>query len=106
MHWIHTPAGLVGTPQIQAVARPPVISAASSPQWLNLFKGTHSEDVSKVWETGGSDIIVVPEGDKAWSTMDKPITDARTGKVGIRTAMVESARQLNALFNQRPAAWK
>jgi multiple sugar transport system substrate-binding protein len=106
LHWIHTPAGLVNTPQIQAVSWPPVISAASTPQWLDQFKGTHVTDVAAVWQTGGHDIIVVPEGDKAWSTMDKPIADARSGKLGIRDAMVQSADALNALFAQRPAAGK
>jgi multiple sugar transport system substrate-binding protein len=106
LHWIHTPAGLVDTNQIKAVSWPPVISAASTPQWLDQFKGTHIADVATVWQSGGHDIIVVPEGDKAWSTMDKPIADARAGKVGIRDAMVQSAEALNALFAQRPAAWR
>jgi multiple sugar transport system substrate-binding protein len=106
LHWIHTPAGLVNTNQIKAVSWPPVISAAGSPQWLDQFKGTHIMDAANVWQTGGHDIIVVPEGDKAWSTMDKPIADARSGKVGIRDAMVQSAEALNALFAQRPAAWR
>ena len=97
---------MLDTPQIQAVSWPPLVAAASSPQWLDPFKGTHVADVAKVWQTGGHDIVVVPEGDKAWTTMNKPIGDAVAGKVSIHDAMVQSAEALNALFAQRPAAWK
>jgi hypothetical protein len=31
---------------------------------------------------------------------------ALRGEIGTRDAMQESARQLNELFSQRPAAWK
>ena len=106
LHWIHTTAGMLDTPQIQAVSWPPLVSAASAPQWLDQFKGTHIMDAVSVWQSGGHDIIVVPEGDAAWSTMDKPIADARAGPVWIRDAMEQSASLLNALFAKRPAAWK
>jgi len=59
-----------------------------------------------VWETGGHDLIVVPEGDKAWSTMNTPMNQALRGEIATRDAMRESARQLNELFAQRPAAWR
>jgi hypothetical protein len=93
-------------PQLEGVSWPPLIFAANSPRWLEIFKGTKIADAAKVWETGGHDLLVLPEGDKAWSTMNEPVTRALRGEIGTRDAMQESARQLNELFSQRPAAWK
>lgn len=105
LKWTHTRDGMLG-PQLGAVSWPPVIWAAQSPKWLEIFKGTNIPDCAKAWETGGHDLLVLPEGDKAWSTMNTPMNRALRGEIGTREAMQESARQLNELFGQRPAAWK
>jgi ABC-type glycerol-3-phosphate transport system substrate-binding protein len=105
LKWSHTKEGMLG-PQLEGVSWPPLIFAANSPQWLEIFKGTKIAEAAKVWETGGHDLLVLPEGDKAWSTMNDPMTSALQGAVATRDAMQESARQLNELFSQRPAAWK
>jgi ABC-type glycerol-3-phosphate transport system substrate-binding protein len=94
------------SPLLEAVSWPPIVAAANSPRWLELFKGTRIADASKVWESGGHDLLVLPEGDKAWSTMNTPVNGALRGEIGTRDALQESARQLNELFSQRPAAWK
>jgi hypothetical protein len=93
-------------PLLQFVSWPPLVWAAASPQWLDLFKGTHIADCARVWETGGHDLLPLPEGDTAWTTMNAPLNQALRGEVATREAMRESARQLNELFAQRPAAWK
>ena len=49
---------------------------------------------------------MLPEGDKAWTTMNTPMNAALRGEVGTRDALQESARQLNQLFSERPAQWK
>jgi ABC-type glycerol-3-phosphate transport system substrate-binding protein len=105
LKWMHTKEGMLG-PQIKAVSWPPVIWAASSPEWTEIFKGTRIDDVAKVWETGGHDLMVLPEGSKAWTTANTPLTAALRGEIATRAAMQESARQMNDLFAQRPAAWK
>jgi len=48
-----------------------------------------------VWQSGGHDILVLPEGDKAWTTMNTPTNAALRGETGTRDALQESARQLN-----------
>jgi ABC-type glycerol-3-phosphate transport system substrate-binding protein len=93
------------SPLLEGVSWPPIVSAASSPRWLEIFKGTHIADCAKTWETGGHDLLVLPEGTRAWTTMNDPVNRALTGDVGTRDALQESARQLNELFAQRPAAW-
>jgi hypothetical protein len=85
---------------------PALIWAANTPQWLDTFKGSRITDVSKAWETGGHDLLPLPEGDKAGTTMNAPINQALRGEIAIRDALRESARQLNELFAQRPANWK
>jgi multiple sugar transport system substrate-binding protein len=105
LKWTHTREGMLG-PQLEGVSWPPLIFAASSPRWLDLFKGTNIQDCAKVWETGGHDLLVLPEGDEAWSTMNAPLTRALAGEIGTRDAMRESADALNQLFSRRPAAWK
>ena len=82
------------------------MATASTPQWLEIFKGTHIDDVSAVWQSGGHDLMVLPEGSKAWTTANTPLNDALAGKVATKDAMQESARQLNILFSQRPPNWK
>jgi hypothetical protein len=105
LRWTHTREGMLG-PQLEGVSWPPLIFAANSPRWLEIFKGTHIQDCAKVWETGGHDLLVLPEGDEAWTTMNAPLTRALAGEVGTREAMRESAEALNQLFSRRPAAWK
>ncbi|MGH2353140.1 MAG: ABC transporter substrate-binding protein [Chloroflexota bacterium] len=105
LKWMHTKEGMLG-PQLKAVSWPPVVWAASSPEWLEIFKGTHIGDVAKVWETGGHDFMVVPEGSKAWSAANEPMGQAIDGEIATRAAMQESARALNELFARRPAEWK
>jgi multiple sugar transport system substrate-binding protein len=105
LKWLHTREGMLG-PQLQAVSWPPVIWAASAPEWLEIFKGTHIDDCAKVWESGGHDLMVLPEGSKAWTTANTPMTQALKGEIATRAAMQDSARLLNELFSQRPASWK
>jgi hypothetical protein len=93
-------------PMLDFVAWPSLTWAAGSAEWLDKFKGTHIADCAKAWETGGHDIMPLPEGDKAWTTMNDPLNQALLGQVTGWDAMRESARQLNELFARRPAAWK
>jgi multiple sugar transport system substrate-binding protein len=106
LSWTLSKEGLLNTPQLQALGWPSIIWAANSPQWMDQFKGTTIKDVSDVWATGGHSILPLPEGDKAWSVMQKPLDDAFGGKLTVTNAMQQSANDLNALFSQRPAAWK
>lgn len=105
LKWLHSKEG-INTPHLQAVSWPPTIEGANSPQWMNLFQGTRIADVQEVWQKNGHDLVVVPEGGKAWSTMDGPIIQALKGEMGTRDALRESARLLNELFAQRPANWR
>jgi ABC-type glycerol-3-phosphate transport system substrate-binding protein len=105
LKWLHTKEGMLG-PQLKAVSWPPLVWAASAPEWLEIFKGTHIDDVSSVWQSGGHDLMVLPEGSKAWTAANTPMTSALKGEIATRAAMQESARALNELFGQRPAAWK
>ena len=105
LRWTYTKEGQQ-SPLLEALSWPPIISSANSPKWLELFKGTRIGDVSKTWESGGHDLLVLPEGSKAWDTMNAPVNRALLGEIGTREALQESARQLNELFAQRPAAWK
>ena len=107
LKWMHSKEGML-TAQLKAVSWPPVIWAASSPEWLEIFKGTHIEDCSKVWQTGGHDLMVLPEGSRAWAIADSrgPLGAALRGEIPTRQAMQESARQMNELFSQRPPNWK
>jgi multiple sugar transport system substrate-binding protein len=105
LKWMHGKEG-VTTAQIKAVSWPSVISAASSPEWLEIFKGTHIEDVSKVWQANGHDFMITPEGSRAWTAANTPMNSALKGEIPAKQAMQESARALNELFSQRPAAWK
>jgi ABC-type glycerol-3-phosphate transport system substrate-binding protein len=105
LKWLHTREGLFGA-QLGVMAWPPLISAATSPQWLDRFKGTRIADVIKVWETGGRSILVLPEGSEAWNTMAAPMQRALRAEQGTRDAVRESATAVNELFSRRPAAWK
>jgi multiple sugar transport system substrate-binding protein len=105
LRWLYTKEGAV-TPHIEAIGWPPLKWAAETPQWLNQFKGSQVLDAANVWDTGGHEILVLPEGTDAWNTMNAPMNKALTGELGTRDAMQQSARDLNALFGRRPAAWK
>jgi multiple sugar transport system substrate-binding protein len=104
LRWLHSKEG-VFSPHIQVISGPPVIAAANSPQWLDMFKGTHLADCQQVFAKAGHDFLILPEGSEAWMTMNAPMNDALAGKIATREAMQESARQLNELFSRRPAAW-
>jgi ABC-type glycerol-3-phosphate transport system substrate-binding protein len=103
--WIYGKDG-IQAPWVKAVGWPSSIPASTSTLWLDQFRGTHIADCAKVWETGGHDIMVLPEGDKAWMTMGAPIAQALKGEIATRDAMQQSAQQVNQLFSQRPAAWQ
>lgn len=105
LHWLHTKEGMTG-PVLPALSWPPLVAVANSPAWMDQFKGTKIAEATRVWETGGHDLLVLPEGAKANQTMNAPINDALAGKMTATDAMRESARALNELFAQRPATWK
>lgn len=105
LKWIHSKEGMTSS-QLKAVAWPPLIWAANTREWLDQFSGTHIADCAKAWETGGHDLLPLPEGSEAWTTMNEPLGRALRGEVGTREAMQESARTLNQLISQRPPAWK
>ena len=106
LKWLYTTKEGQATPQIKAVAWPPVIATANSPAWLDQFKGTHIQDCAKVWETGGHDIMPLPEGQEGLKTMNDPFNEALAGKIGTKEALQQSARALNELFSRRPAAFR
>jgi hypothetical protein len=95
--------------QIKAVAWPPLIWAADTPQWKEQFAGSKIAEVSRVWETGGHDLLVAPDSGDMWPLMGAttaPLKGAFDGVTSSREAMQESARLVNDLFSRRPAAWK
>jgi ABC-type glycerol-3-phosphate transport system substrate-binding protein len=106
LKWLYTTKEGQATPQIKAVAWPPVIATANSPAWLDQFKGTHIQDCAKVWETGGHDIMPLPEGPEGYKTMNDPFNDALAGKIGTKEALQQSASALNELFSRRPPAFR
>jgi ABC-type glycerol-3-phosphate transport system substrate-binding protein len=105
LRWTYSKEGST-SPLLEAVSWPPILSAANSPKWLETFKGSKITDCSAVWQSGGHDLLVLPEGDRAWTTMNTPMNRALRGEIGTRDAIQESARQLNQLFSERPAAWR
>ena len=106
LKWLYTTKEGQATPQIKAVAWPPLIATANSAAWLDQFKGTHIADCAKVWETGGHDILPLPEGTDGYTTMNGLLNKALAGAMNTRDAMQESARALNELFSRRPSAWR
>ncbi len=106
LKWTHTKEGMLNTPQMQAIAWPPLIWAAESPQWLAPFKGTRIEDAQKVWQCCGHNQVVLPEGDLAITTMNAPMNRALAGEIATRDALRQSADAVNALFAQRPKEWE
>ena len=105
LKWIYSKEG-IQQQWITITSWPASIAAANSPLWLDQFKGTHMADCSKVWETGGHDLLVLPEGDEAWTTMNGPLNKALVGEIATRDAMRQSAAATNELFSRRPAEWK
>jgi multiple sugar transport system substrate-binding protein len=108
LRWIHTKEGMLA-PQIKAVAWPPLIWAADTPQWKDQFRGTKIAEVSRVWETGGHDLVVAPDSGQIWPLMSPgtpPLNKAFSGELSMKDSLAESARQVNEVFSQRPAAWR
>jgi ABC-type glycerol-3-phosphate transport system substrate-binding protein len=105
LKWLHTREGLL-SPQLNALAWPPLIWAANSPQWMDQFKGTRIADVTAVWEKAGHNQVVIPEGDQALQLMNQPIARALAGEIATRDALREGAEKVNALFAQRPKEWQ
>jgi len=106
LKWIHTKEGMLA-PQIKAVAWPPLIWAADAPQWKEQFAGSKIAEVSRVWETGGHDLLVTPDAGDMWPLMGPttpPLSAAFNGETSTKEAMSESARQVNELFGRRPAS--
>jgi multiple sugar transport system substrate-binding protein len=108
LRWTHSKEGML-SPQIKAVAWPPLVWAADAPQWKEQFAGTKIAEVSRVWETGGHDLLVTPDAGDMWPLMQPatpPLSAAFNGETSTKEAMAESARQVNELFSRRPAAWR
>jgi hypothetical protein len=57
-------------------------------------------------DRGEHRLMVLPEGSKAWTAANTPMSAALRGEVATRAALQDSARALNELFSQRPAEWK
>lgn len=106
LKWLYTTKEGQATPQIKAVAWPPVVATANSPAWLDQFKGTHIQDCAKVWETGGHDIMPIPEGPEGYRVMNDPFNKALAGQINVKDALQQSARDLNELFSRRPPQWR
>jgi ABC-type glycerol-3-phosphate transport system substrate-binding protein len=108
LKWLFSKEGQANESLLKAVSWPSIVATASTPQWLEIFKGTHIDDVSAVWQSGGHDLMVLPEGSRAWAIADSrgPLGAALRGEIPTRQAMQESARQMNELFSQRPPNWK
>ena len=103
--WLYTRDGLK-SPWAKLVSWPPVISFAGTPEWLDQFKGTNMMDCAEVWRKSGHDLLVLPEGNDAWTVMNDPLNRALRGEIPTRQAMQESQRQLNELFARRPPEWR
>jgi hypothetical protein len=105
LRWLHTREGLLG-PQLPALAWPPLIWAAESPQWQADYKGTRIADVTAVWQKAAHNQVVIPEGDAALQVMNGPINRALAGEISTREALREGQDKANHLFSQRPAEWR
>jgi ABC-type glycerol-3-phosphate transport system substrate-binding protein len=105
LKWLHTKEGLIG-PQLNALAWPPLLWAAESPQWMEPFKGTRIADVTDVWRRAGHNQLVIPEGDRALQLMNQPIARALAGEISTKDALREGQTQVNQLFAERPAEWR
>jgi ABC-type glycerol-3-phosphate transport system substrate-binding protein len=105
LRWIYGKDG-IQTAWVKSVGWPSSIPAANSALWLDQFKGTSLADCAKVWERSSHDILALPEGDQAWTTMNEPTGRALQGAISTREALLQSATALNELLSRRPAAWK
>src|SRR5919199_4995045 len=92
LKWLFSKEGQANEPLLKAVSWPAIVATASTPQWLEIFKGTPIDDVSAVWQNGGHDLMGLPEGSKAWTTANTPMNDALAGKNAAQNAMQESPR--------------
>ena len=109
LHWVQLTREGMLSPQINAISWPPLIWAADAPQWKDQFKGTKIADVSKVWETGGHDLLIAPDSAEMWPLMQAstpPLNKAFLGELSTTDAMRESARQVNELISRRPPEWR
>ena len=100
-----------GTPQevLWSNYAPP--SDPRSEWWKETWKATGLKiaEVSRVWETGGHDLLVTPDSGDMWPFMmatTAPLKGAFDGVTSTREAMQELARLVNDLFSRRPANWK
>jgi multiple sugar transport system substrate-binding protein len=109
LKWVElTKEGML-SPQIKAIAWPPLIAAADAPEWKDQFKGTRMAEAAKVWETGGRAILVTPDAGDLWGLMDAgtpPLNKAFLGEQSVVDAMRESARQVNEVIARRPPEWR
>jgi len=101
----HSREALLG-PQITTLSWPPILWAASAPQWLDQFKGSRVAEVSDVWARAGHDYMVAPEGDDLLTAANTPLNRALKGELATRDAMKQSADAVNALFARRPPEWR
>jgi ABC-type glycerol-3-phosphate transport system substrate-binding protein len=108
LKWLHTKEGLLGagSGQLLGMGWPPIVYAGEAPIWADKFKGTHVNDVIKVWTTAGHNQVVLPEGDLALQEMNPPWMRALNGEVGVREGLRESQDKVNALFSKRPKDWE
>ena len=92
--------------RLRAIAWPPTVWAANSPQWLDQFKGTRVVDAQEVAQKNPHDYLIVPEGIDMWNLANAPLNSALKGEIATRDAMKKSADDVNALFARRPPEWK
>jgi multiple sugar transport system substrate-binding protein len=101
----HSKEALLG-PQIGSIAWPPTVWAASSPQWLDQFKGTHVVEVQDVAQKAPHDYMIVPEGQDMLDLANAPINRALKGEISTTEAMKQGADAVNELFSRRPPQWR
>jgi ABC-type glycerol-3-phosphate transport system substrate-binding protein len=109
LRWVELTREGMLSPQIKAIAWPPLIFAADAPEWKDQFKGTKIAEASKVWETGGDGILVAPDASELWGLMEAtaaPLNKAFLGELSVTDAMRESARLVNEQIARRPPEWR
>ena len=109
LRWVELTREGMLSPQIKAIAWPPLIAAADAPEWKDQFKGTRIAEVTKVWETGGHAILVAPDASDLWGLMDSgapPLNKAFLGEQSVTDALRESARLANEVIARRPPEWR
>ena len=109
LRWVELTREGMLSPQIKAIAWPPLIAAADAPEWKDQFKGTRIAEATKVWETGGHPILVAPDATDLWALMDAgapPLNKAFLGEQSVTDALRESARLANEVIARRPPEWR